>query len=216
MDDDEYGFCHSDKKARIHLHDNSSSHNLSSENGGRWSKEEHQLFLQGMMIHGREWKKVQEMIKTRTSAQIRSHAQKYFQKITKAKESSTHSNQSSLGEDAVSVLEYFDYLQESLTELLSQSNNESSSSSGSSLAGQSHHSCGSIATDNEQDKDSRSSLQGSDSETQDTINKNSGTSDGNGDSNGSGRKISRLEDLKRLEQSALWVLCNPPAKEPDR
>ena len=55
-------------------------------------------------MFGREWKKVQELIKTRSSAQIRSHAQKYFQKIAKAKESSVRGSQSSVGEDAFSVL----------------------------------------------------------------------------------------------------------------
>ena len=50
---------------------------------GRWSAEEHELFLEGLNKHGREWKKVAEKIKTRTSAQIRSHAQKYFSKLAK-------------------------------------------------------------------------------------------------------------------------------------
>jgi len=50
---------------------------------GRWTKEEHEAFLEGLKKHGREWKKVAEMIKTRTSAQIRSHAQKYFFKMGK-------------------------------------------------------------------------------------------------------------------------------------
>jgi len=50
---------------------------------GRWTTEEHQAFLEGLKVHGREWKKVAENIKTRTSAQIRSHAQKYFSKLGK-------------------------------------------------------------------------------------------------------------------------------------
>jgi len=54
------------------------------ENGtthtGRWTRDEHQAFLTGLRIYGREWKKVAQSIKTRTSAQIRSHAQKYFAK----------------------------------------------------------------------------------------------------------------------------------------
>lgn len=48
---------------------------------GRWTPEEHQAFLEGLKIFGREWKKVAELIPARTSAQIRSHAQKYFAKI---------------------------------------------------------------------------------------------------------------------------------------
>lgn len=50
---------------------------------GRWTKEEHEAFLEGLKKYGREWKKVADMIKTRTSAQIRSHAQKYFYKMGK-------------------------------------------------------------------------------------------------------------------------------------
>ena len=50
---------------------------------GRWTAEEHQEFLEGLKIFGREWKKVAERIPTRTSAQIRSHAQKYFAKLAR-------------------------------------------------------------------------------------------------------------------------------------
>ena len=50
---------------------------------GRWTREEHEAFLEGLKMHGREWKKVSEMIPSRTSAQIRSHAQKYFAKLSK-------------------------------------------------------------------------------------------------------------------------------------
>lgn len=50
---------------------------------GRWTHEEHQAFLEGLKIHGREWKKFAMRIPTRTSAQIRSHAQKYFAKMSR-------------------------------------------------------------------------------------------------------------------------------------
>jgi SHAQKYF class myb-like DNA-binding protein len=50
---------------------------------GRWTAEEHNAFLRGLKIFGREWKKVVTCIPTRTSAQIRSHAQKYFAKQSK-------------------------------------------------------------------------------------------------------------------------------------
>ncbi|KAJ0412622.1 hypothetical protein ATCC90586_006989 [Pythium insidiosum] len=52
-------------------------------NGGRWTEQEHQSFLAGLRLYGREWKKVASKIKTRTSAQIRSHAQKYFAKLAR-------------------------------------------------------------------------------------------------------------------------------------
>ena len=47
---------------------------------GRWTDAEHQAFLQGLATYGREWKRVAVHIPTRTSAQVRSHAQKYFAK----------------------------------------------------------------------------------------------------------------------------------------
>ena len=50
---------------------------------GRWTASEHDAFLKGLKVYGREWKKVARCIQTRTSAQIRSHAQKYFAKLSK-------------------------------------------------------------------------------------------------------------------------------------
>ncbi|GMH79579.1 hypothetical protein TL16_g08191 [Triparma laevis f. inornata] len=50
---------------------------------GRWTKAEHLLFLEGLKIHGKEWKRVASHVKTRTVVQTRTHAQKYFQKVMK-------------------------------------------------------------------------------------------------------------------------------------
>jgi len=55
----------------------------SDQSTGRWTRQEHEAFLVGLKEYGREWKKVAYKIPTRTSAQIRSHAQKYFAKITR-------------------------------------------------------------------------------------------------------------------------------------
>jgi len=52
---------------------------------GRWTKEEHDLFLQGIQQFDKQWKLIKEMVPTRTIVQIRTHAQKYFQKIGKSK-----------------------------------------------------------------------------------------------------------------------------------
>eukprot|EP00559_Dactyliosolen_fragilissimus_P008406 CAMPEP_0184863892 /NCGR_PEP_ID=MMETSP0580-20130426/12977_1 /TAXON_ID=1118495 /ORGANISM="Dactyliosolen fragilissimus" /LENGTH=298 /DNA_ID=CAMNT_0027362475 /DNA_START=350 /DNA_END=1247 /DNA_ORIENTATION=+ len=56
------------------------------QSSGRWTKEEHEEFLAGLKVFGREWKKVAQRIPTRTSAQIRSHAQKYFAKLARDEE----------------------------------------------------------------------------------------------------------------------------------
>ena len=56
---------------------------------GRWSPEEHNLFLEGLVLYSNEWKRVQEHIGTRSSTQSRSHAQKFFIRI-RSKLSSIH------------------------------------------------------------------------------------------------------------------------------
>lgn len=53
------------------------------EHTGRWTKAEHDAFLVGLKIYGKEWKKVAAKVKTRTVVQTRTHAQKYFQKLQK-------------------------------------------------------------------------------------------------------------------------------------
>lgn len=54
------------------------------ESSGRWSAEEHQLFIGGLEAHGKDWKLLASLIPSRTVVQIRTHAQKYFQKVSKA------------------------------------------------------------------------------------------------------------------------------------
>jgi len=67
----------------------STSSRKAGQTSGRWTQDEHQAFLEGLKDCGREWKKVALRIPTRTSAQIRSHAQKYFSKLQRDQESST-------------------------------------------------------------------------------------------------------------------------------
>ncbi|CDW77411.1 myb-like dna-binding shaqkyf class family protein [Stylonychia lemnae] len=50
---------------------------------GRWTRQEHIRFIQAIKLFGKDWKKVEDHIGTRTGAQIRSHAQKYFLRIEK-------------------------------------------------------------------------------------------------------------------------------------
>ncbi|KAJ1418818.1 Homeodomain-like protein, partial [Ochromonadaceae sp. CCMP2298] len=47
---------------------------------GRWTNEEHKLFLLGLQRYQKQWKLIAELVQTRTIVQIRTHAQKYFQK----------------------------------------------------------------------------------------------------------------------------------------
>ena len=50
---------------------------------GRWTKEEHIDFIKAIFKHGNNWKRVQNCILTRNSTQARSHAQKYFLRLSK-------------------------------------------------------------------------------------------------------------------------------------
>ena len=57
--------------------------NNSQFHTGRWTEEEHRKFIDGILEYGNEWKKVQQIIKTRSSTQARSHAQKFFLRVKK-------------------------------------------------------------------------------------------------------------------------------------
>lgn len=56
------------------------------EHQGRWSQSEHNRFVDGLNRFGKDWEKVQAVVQTRSLSQIRSHAQKYFLKLTKYEE----------------------------------------------------------------------------------------------------------------------------------
>ncbi|CAL4902789.1 unnamed protein product [Urochloa decumbens] len=49
----------------------------------KWAADEHDRFLHGLMLFGRDWKRIEEFVATKTATQIRSHAQKYFLKAQK-------------------------------------------------------------------------------------------------------------------------------------
>ena len=52
-----------------------------NNSNGRWTKEEHNKFIEGIIKYGSDWKKIQKHISTRTSTQARSHAQKFLLKL---------------------------------------------------------------------------------------------------------------------------------------
>lgn len=57
-----------------------------SRNSGRWTSEEHALFLNGVELYGKCWKRIADFIPTRTIVQVRTHAQKHFQRLEKEQE----------------------------------------------------------------------------------------------------------------------------------
>ena len=62
---------------------NNSEENEDNLQKGRWNNDEHIRFIKGCLLYKNNWKKVKKYVKTRSSAQIRSHAQKYLIKLKK-------------------------------------------------------------------------------------------------------------------------------------
>ena len=52
---------------------------------GRWTPQENSIFLEELLKPNNNWKFIQSKLKTRTTAQIRSHAQKLFIKLKNRK-----------------------------------------------------------------------------------------------------------------------------------
>lgn len=65
--------------------DQASKDQTSKDQSGRWTDEEHNLFLEGLERYGKNWKAIERVVGTRTATQARSHAQKYFLKADKGK-----------------------------------------------------------------------------------------------------------------------------------
>lgn len=66
---------------------------------GKWSKSEHERFLKGFSAFGRNWSEVQKLVKTRSLAQVRSHAQKHFLKTKEEEDDSCEMSLYSDSED---------------------------------------------------------------------------------------------------------------------
>ncbi len=71
--------CFDDKDSNNSINSDEKEENLN----GRWNQEEHIRFIKGCLLYGNNWKKVKKYVKTRSSDQIRSHAQKYLIKLNK-------------------------------------------------------------------------------------------------------------------------------------
>lgn len=50
---------------------------------GAWSEEEQKRFEEGLLVHGNQWQRIADYVKTRSKAQVRSHTQKHFERKKK-------------------------------------------------------------------------------------------------------------------------------------
>eukprot|EP00882_Tetradesmus_deserticola_P020937 GHRQ01022628.1.p1 GENE.GHRQ01022628.1~~GHRQ01022628.1.p1 ORF type:complete len:145 (+),score=11.43 GHRQ01022628.1:154-588(+) len=49
----------------------------------KWDAVEHAKFVEALKLYGRQWRKIEEHVGSKTAVQIRSHAQKFFAKLSK-------------------------------------------------------------------------------------------------------------------------------------
>ena len=82
---------------------------------GRWTEAEHNRFLKAISITPKlPWTRVAIIVKTRTERQVRTHAQKYFEKIKRHEKKQRNKENStkqplthSLNEDCIEALKLF-------------------------------------------------------------------------------------------------------------
>ncbi|CAI5728679.1 unnamed protein product [Hyaloperonospora brassicae] len=59
----------------------SSTFTTGPSKGGRWTSDEHAAFLEGIRLYGKDWRRVAQVVRTRSAVQTRTHAQKYLLKF---------------------------------------------------------------------------------------------------------------------------------------
>ena len=50
-------------------------------NKGRWNQDEQSVFIKAFKLYGSNWALIQKMVKTRTTKQVKSHAQKFLKNL---------------------------------------------------------------------------------------------------------------------------------------
>ena len=75
-----------ENRFRIEKFDSLIGEHSSNEKKGRWTLKEHIQYLQALEKYGINWKKISDLIPSRSSNQIRSHSQKFYKKLKKCKD----------------------------------------------------------------------------------------------------------------------------------
>eukprot|EP00826_Nyctotherus_ovalis_P026400 TRINITY_DN2061_c0_g1_i1.p1 TRINITY_DN2061_c0_g1~~TRINITY_DN2061_c0_g1_i1.p1 ORF type:complete len:303 (-),score=47.68 TRINITY_DN2061_c0_g1_i1:176-1084(-) len=70
---------------------------------GRWTQQEKEAFEEALKMYGKDWKKVEAYVGTRSGTQIRSHAQKHFLKEKEKKHKTSH-KANTLGTERVNTM----------------------------------------------------------------------------------------------------------------
>jgi len=73
------------KQRHLPNKNNNISYNNKNYSAGRWKSDEHQRFIDAIIMYGNNWRQVQKYVGTRSSTQTRSHAQKFFEKLKRSK-----------------------------------------------------------------------------------------------------------------------------------
>ena len=74
---------HKAKRFRIEKYDSLIGDHIKN---GRWTLKEHIQYLRALDKYGLNWKKISDLIPSRTPNQIRSHSQKFYKKLKKCKD----------------------------------------------------------------------------------------------------------------------------------
>lgn len=86
---------------------------------GRWTKKEHEMFLEGLKELGKNWREISMIMKTRSPVQVRTHAQKFFLKMARA-EKALNGGQKEIGLEYTSLKKHTKVMSACLADVKSQ------------------------------------------------------------------------------------------------
>ena len=73
-----------------------------AKNTGRWTEDEHHLFIQGIQLHGKDWTKISSFMNgSRTRSQVYSHAITYFKNNPEAEAEATRRSEANFNSETL-------------------------------------------------------------------------------------------------------------------